>query len=560
VSTRRRAIWRWTAAAVIGGAAVATVAVLPPATGPAVGVPVATDVPVAYHVHTTRSDGTGTRDQIARAAARAGAAVVIVTDHGDARRAADPPAYLDGVLVIDAVEVSSWGGHYVAIGAAPAPYPLGGEPRAVVDDVRRLGGFGVVAHPGSARDALRWRDWDGRFDGIEWLNADSEWRDRPPQLWRTVLAYPWRRVEALTALIDRPAFELQQWDQLAARRAVVGLAAHDAHARVGAGGVGEPYDGWVALTAPAYDALFASFVNVARVPSALTGEPAVDAAMVLGALRAGRVYSVLTGIARPGQVRFSAASDGRRAAMGEHLIPRGPVSVAFEADVPASAHTDLRCDGRVVAESDGGRVTWAAEGVPGACRVEVRLRWAGAERLWLATNPIYIRAQLDAAPPLEQLPVVATAPVPAPAAAWSVERADDATAAVTAAASGAAADFSWRLGPAAQTFAAMQLAAPAALAAFDSLVLTAHADRPMRVWLQLRVPGGDGQRWGRSIYLDPETQVLRVPFDAMLPLGAVEQSRPPLASVTAVLIVVDTVHAEAGSGGRVTVESLVLAR
>jgi hypothetical protein len=560
VSTRRTGSWRWAAAAVIGSTAVATVAVLPPATGPAVGVPVATDVRVAYHVHTTRSDGTGTREQIARAAARAGAAVVVVTDHGDARRAADPPAYVEGVLVIDAVEVSSWGGHYVAIGAAPAPYPLGGEPRAVVDDVRRLGGFGVVAHPGSSRDALRWRDWDGGFDAIEWLNADSEWRDRPRHLWRTVLAYPWRRAASLTALIDRPAFELQQWDQLAARRAVVGLAAHDAHARVGAGGVGEPYDGWVALAVPAYDAMFASFVNVVRVPSAMTGAAAVDAAMVVGALRAGRVYSVLTGIAPPGQMRFTADSDGRSAAMGEHLIPRGPVTVSFEADVPPSARTELHCDGRVVAAGDGGRVTWTTEDVPGACRVEVSLRWAGAERLWLATNPIYVRAQLDAAPPLEHLPVVATAPVPAPAAAWTVERAGDATATVTATASADATDFSWRLGPAAQTFAAMQLAAPADLAAFDSLVLTAHADRPMRVWLQLRVPGGDGQRWGRSIFLDAERRVSRVPFAAMLPLGAVEQSRPPLTAVTAVLVVVDTVHAEPGSGGRVTVESLALAR
>jgi hypothetical protein len=559
VSLPRGRLWRWAAAALIGGVAIVTISVLPPAAGPATGRVASTDVPVAYHVHTTRSDGTGTPEQVARAAARAGAAVVILTDHGDGRRAADPPAYLDGVLVIDAVEVSSWGGHYVALGAAPAPYPLGGEPRSVVDDVRRLGGFGIVAHPGSARDGLRWRDWDGRFDGIEWLNADSEWRDRPRDLWRTVVAYPWRPVEALTALIDRPVFELQQWDQLTARRAVVGVAAHDAHARLGAAGVGEPYDGWVALAAPAYDALLASFVNIVRVPAALTGEAAIDAAMVTGALRAGRLYTVLTGIARSGAVRFAAVSDGRTAAMGEHLIPRGPVTVTFEADAPPGARSRLLCDGRDVAERDGGQVSWTTEAAPGACRVEVRLRWSGAERLWLATNPIYIRAQLDAAPPLEQLPMVATAPVPAPASAWTIERAVDATATV-ATASASAAAFSWRLGPAAQTFAAMQLAAPAGLSAFDSLVLSAHADRPMRVWLQLRVPGGDGQRWGRSIYLDPEPRVIRVPFDAMLPLGAVEQSRPALTSVTAVLLVVDTVHAVAGSSGRVTVESLALAR
>ena len=39
------------------------------------------------------------------------------------------------------------GGHYAALGLGQAPYPLAGEPRDVVEDVRRLGGFGIVTHP-----------------------------------------------------------------------------------------------------------------------------------------------------------------------------------------------------------------------------------------------------------------------------------------------------------------------------------------------------------------------------------------------------------------------------
>ena len=275
-------------------------AVLPPATGPAVGPRAPTDVLLAMHVHTTRSDGTGTREEVARAAARAGLDAVIVTDHGTAMRPADPPVYLDGVLVIDAVEIATWGGHYVAIGAAPAPYPLGGEPRAVVEDVARLGGLGVAAHPGSSKDELRWRDWDAPFPGLEWLNADSEWRDRPARLWRTALAYPWRPVAALTALIDWPTFELDQWDRLASRRPVVGIAAHDAHARLGLRGVGEPYDGWVALDVPAYAALFGSFANVVRLATPFSGEASRDAAALVAAIGAGRLYSVLTGLAPSG--------------------------------------------------------------------------------------------------------------------------------------------------------------------------------------------------------------------------------------------------------------------
>ena len=69
----------------------------------------------AYHVHTSRSDGSGDKDHVAAAAARAGLQFVILTDHGDATRPPDPPVYLHGVLCIDAVEISTDGGHYVAI-------------------------------------------------------------------------------------------------------------------------------------------------------------------------------------------------------------------------------------------------------------------------------------------------------------------------------------------------------------------------------------------------------------------------------------------------------------
>jgi hypothetical protein len=538
-----------------------TIAVLPPARLPDAGQPVATDVPVIYHVHTTRSDGTGSREDVARAAAQAGAAVVILTDHGDGQRAVEPPMYLDGALVVDAVEVSSSAGHYVALAAAPAPYPLGGEPRAVVEDVRRLGGFGIVAHPGSRRDSLRWRDWDAGVDGLEWLNADSAWRERPSALWRTVVAYPWRPVEALTAILARPAFELQQWDRLAARGAVVGLAAHDAHARLGPGGLGEPYDGRVALAAPGYQPLFASFSNIVRLPSALSGNAAVDAASVLGAIRAGRVYSAVTGIARPGQVRFDAASDGRVGGMGEHLIPRGHVTISFEADVPTGALSRLVCGGEVVTSAAGGRLSWTSAGVPGACRVEVHVPWAGAERLWLVTNPIYVRPELVPAVPGEVPSTTETRAVIAAPDRWTIERAADAAAAIAAStASVGGVEFTFRLGADAESFAALQLAAPPDLAAFDSLVLTASADRPMRLWLQLRASDGDDQRWGRSIHLDGETRTVRVPFASMLPLGAVEQSRPTLATVTAVLIVIDTVHAAPGSAGRVAIEAVALAR
>ena len=116
----------------------------------------------AIHVHTRRSDGSGTVEQVAAAAARAGLQFVILTDHGDGTREPAPPVYSSGVLVIDAVEISTEDGHVVALGLPKAPYPLGGEPRDVVEDIERLGGMAIAAHPGSVKPELRWTEWTSR--------------------------------------------------------------------------------------------------------------------------------------------------------------------------------------------------------------------------------------------------------------------------------------------------------------------------------------------------------------------------------------------------------------
>src|SRR5205085_4842574 len=78
------------------------------------------------HVHSIRSDGRGTPDEIAAAAARAGLKFLVFTDHGDATRPPDRPTYKSDVLCVDGVEISTTGGHYIAVDMTAAPYPLGG--------------------------------------------------------------------------------------------------------------------------------------------------------------------------------------------------------------------------------------------------------------------------------------------------------------------------------------------------------------------------------------------------------------------------------------------------
>ena len=197
-------------------AAGATFALLPPR---AIVIPAdagtARPVRGVLHVHTDRSDGTGTPDTVAAAAARAGLSFVVFTDHGDASAEPSAPVYRHGVLCIDAVEISSDHGHVLALGLPRMPFVVGGAGRDVLEDIARFGGMSILAHPTSARPSLRWTGGDAGFDGVEWLNGDSEWRDEPAlALARAAWTYWLRPAESLASLLDRPVEALGLWDRV----------------------------------------------------------------------------------------------------------------------------------------------------------------------------------------------------------------------------------------------------------------------------------------------------------------------------------------------------------
>ena len=287
----------------------------------------------AYHIHTTRSDGAESVDDVAAAAARAGLQFAIFTDHGDGTRPPDPPRYIDGVLCLDAVEISSDDGHYVGLGLPAAPYPLGGHASAVVEDVARLGGIGIVAHPFHPNPQLAWAAWDLPFDGIELLNADVEWRNESSlRLARVLFDYLLRPAASVASVFDRPAAALARWDELSSVRPLVGLAGADAHGSR-TGGLEEGKRRFA--PGPGYQASFGAFTNRLILTAPLSGEPSADAARVLEAIRARKVYAVIDGVA-----------DGV-------LLGHGPRGFSIGSALPAEAEVrPFRAEGRTRLEVD----------------------------------------------------------------------------------------------------------------------------------------------------------------------------------------------------------------
>jgi hypothetical protein len=511
----------------------------------------------AYHIHSTRSDGHADRSGIAAAAARAGLAFIILTDHGDATRPPDPPAYLEGVLVLDAVEVSTDDGHYVAIDMPRAPYPLGGGADAVVDDVRRLGGFGIAAHPDSPKPALRWTG-RGIPDGIEWLNLDSEWRDETrSRLLRAGLAYFIRPGPALASLLDRPP-TIARWGRLTGVRPVVALAAVDAHGGVGrrAEDASRNVAGTVGI--PSYAASFQTFSNRVVLDGPLSGDAAADARAIYTAIRKGRVFTSVDAVAGPALLDFAAQRGTERSPMGSVLQPEGAATLVARALVPPGAElTIVHHANGVVASTRGGELRYDVPG-PGAYHVEIGAPgMAGEPRApWVLSNPIYFQTSTadDSAAPVNVAPAPSPAIAPFP---WRIEK-DGASSAVVRT-TGAEVALEYTLGGGGRAGQFVALASDLRAQAFGGVDLALRSDRPMRVSVQLRT--ADGTRWGRSYYVDPAGSAIHVAVAELAPMGG-RPSGAPLTSMdaTSLLLVVDLTNAEPGRAGALRVLSSALAR
>lgn len=553
-----------TLAAIVAASAVLAVALAPPQ-------PLALDsaawsdlaartISGAYHIHTTRSDGHGDKAAVAAAAARAGAKFIILTDHGDGTRPPDAPAYVEGVLVLDGVEISTDEGHYVAFDMARAPYPLGGGSEAVIEDVTRLGGFGVAAHPDSQKAALRWSS-AAPVDGIEWLSLDSEWRDESrARLAKAGLAYFLRAGPALATLLDRPA-TLERWSALTMRRRVVALAAADAHGGAGrrAEDPGRSLAGTVGI--PGYEASFRVFTNRVVLERPLSGDAAADARAVYGALREGRVFSSIDAIARPALLDFWVEAGSERAPMGAALAEDFDATIFAKALLPPGGQLRLLRDGRVIA-SGGADLRHVLTGATGAYRIEAHVPGApGSPAVpWLVSNPIYFGAGATGAIGADGAKgagakgagaeEAAIAPFP-----WRIEK--DPRSSATLRVRAFEVELAYQLAEGERSDQFVALASDLARQSFSAIDLTLAGDRPLRVSVQLR--RADGVRWGRSYYVDPAGTRLHLPLAALKPIGkAASSGTISAAEATSILIVIDLANANPGRSGLLRVSGSAL--
>ncbi len=539
-------------------------------------------VPGVFHVHTNRSDGLSSPETIAAIAATAGLKFVVFTDHGDATRQPDPPTYRSGVLCIDAVEISTQEGHLIALGLAKAPYPLAGEGRDVLEDVHRLGGTGIAAHPDSPRPQLQWREWDAPLDGLELLNLDSEWRARAAEPgWRT----PLRMARALATYLVRPSETIasliggsrgldDRWLALAATRRVPIFAGVDAHARLDLTGGDAGESRWT-LALPGYEAIFRTLSMRVRPSSPLTGDAARDGALILDALRAGHGYAVLDAVMSPPAFAFTASAGGSSVAQGDEIEAAGPVTLTVSTNAPAWFTTIIWRAGEVLySEPSSPEVTVTAPPGPAVYRAEVRAARHADAPAWILSNAIAVRA----APMVSVAPTAAPPPTSGAAAPrvetralfdrssstrWTAESSAAARIAFDDGGSPVDRELAVRFGlPGGDVFGeyvALAGTVDGGMAGHQRLTFRARSDKPMRLSVQLRVPDGPGGgRWHRSVYLDADPREYDLAFGDFRGVGITPTAQAPLTNVQDILFVVDQTNTKPGTSGRVWLSNITL--
>jgi hypothetical protein len=198
---------------------------------------------------------------------------------------------------------------------------------------------------------------------------------------------------------------------------------------------------------------------------------------------------------------------------------------------------------------------------PGRYRLEARI--AGHQFPWLVSDVLDVRAGLVSLP--APTPPDNITPSPSgegpyvPPSDWRIEK--DATSTATIQTPDNRLLLSYQLGAGEPAGQYVALSAPAGPDPIERIEFAASARAPMRISVQVRVAGGpDGQRWGRSIYVDETTQNISVRLSDLQPIDRRTALRPVVARVQSVLVVIDTVNTRTGSAGELSLRNVRFVR
>jgi hypothetical protein len=371
------------------------------------------------HVHSAFShDSRGTIEEIVAAAKATGTRVLLFTEHPSERYDYFKDGHQgirDGVLMIPGAETNG----FLVFPTRSLRGLNTGTPQEFADLVRGRGGLIFLSH-------LEERmDWEIRgLTGVEIYNTHANFKEQksllsalrnPFWIFQSVELFQKYPQEAFSALLDYPADYLRRWDQLCLRAPHTGVAANDAHQNIGlrirlvAGNKARFEDALgkklFEVDAGALPALqpLRQGKQIGDVLFRLQLDPYENSLRHVGthllltelsrpavweALQAGRAFVAFDWLADSTGFDFAAQAGDRRHEMGSRLALTKDLRLHAQAPLPVK--WKLIRNGKVMREA-AGRALDVPVTEPGNYRVEGWLTIAGADTIWILSNPIYIR-------------------------------------------------------------------------------------------------------------------------------------------------------------------------
>ena len=377
------------------------------------------DYRAAIHVHSHLShDSIASVEEICRGAKAAGVKVVVFSEHPsddydfvrDGHR-----GIVDGVLLVPGAETEG----FLALPTRSVQGKTAKSPQQFADLVRAAGGMAFLSHVESKMD---WQI-DG-LTGAEIYNTHADLLDEPRLLAKlrqptgilslkpVLEQYP---QGVFAALLDYPADYLRKYDELCQQAPHTGVAANDAHHNQGVRGIVNDegklrVEGALGETITVLDPEKLPLVK-GLIGDHQPGETVLDLDLdpyersfrhvsthllmnerteeeVREALESGRAYVAFDWMADPTGFYFEAFA-------GDQVWPIGgdvnwTQGIALRAEAPLRCFYRVMRNGRQVHQDLGRKLEFGAT-EPGIYRLEAWLNLAGERKIWILTNPIYLR-------------------------------------------------------------------------------------------------------------------------------------------------------------------------
>ena len=369
------------------------------------------------HVHSAFShDSRGKIEDIVASAKKAGTQVLMFTEHPAAHYDFVKDGHQgmrDGVLMVAGAEE-------VGLLAYPlAPVPKAGGTLEMAALVKRTGGLNFLAHLEERMDVE-----SPDLTGVEIYNIHALFKEQKRlvsqmknPIWlanaaKMINQYP---QEAYSTLHDYPANYLKRFDELCQKRPHTGVSANDAHQNIGlvlrlkennkvqvedalgeklleidrllAGAVAKipadakPGDVVLRLQLDRYE----NALRHAATHLLMEGQTREQ---VWEALEKGRAFVGFDWMADSTGFQLEVQEGDKRHAMGARLKLEPGMRLAGKA--PLAGEWKIARNGMVVHEGTGRAMEMELK-EPGVYRAEVWLEIAGEKRVWILSNPIYVR-------------------------------------------------------------------------------------------------------------------------------------------------------------------------